>query len=68
MNIRVRHVDRSVDDKILRWLALRARGVPSSRIAEMDGTTERLVSQATAAVRDDDLEFSGEPVEQVKAA
>jgi len=68
MKIQVRHVDRSVDDKILRWLALRAKGVPSGRIAEMDGSTERVVSQATGWVRDHDLQFSGEPVEQVKAA
>lgn len=56
----VRHVRRERDDEVLEWIALRRRGVTTTRIARDYYTSTATVTQATNAVRDADAAESGE--------
>jgi hypothetical protein len=65
----IRHVPRSRDDQLLRWLRLRSAGWSAEQIARRYGVTNNgSVISATENVRDADLAESGDPEEVVMAA
>jgi hypothetical protein len=45
---------RAADERVLRWLRARARGLSSYAVAKAEGVNNTTVERATAAVRKDD--------------
>lgn len=56
---------RADDEQVLRWIAMRKRGVAPLDIETSEGLSLRRVSVATNRVRLADIEESGEPHSEV---
>lgn len=68
---RIPHVDRSVDDAVLRWLGMLARGMTPVQVARAEGVPPIQVNNACRRVRAADIADiaeSGEPAGLVRRA
>lgn len=53
--------ERESDERAIRMVKLRGKGYTPAQIGRRIGMSPQFVSTATLRVRNDDLEFSGEP-------
>lgn len=67
-HFRIAKVPRERDDQVLRWLAMRCRGLSIKKVAKAEGVKASTVERATREVMKDDLELSGEPEGTVRRA
>lgn len=65
-HFRIISVPRERDDQVLRWLAMRHRGMSIAAVAKAEGVGAANVERATNCVVADDIKLSGEPEATVR--